>query len=102
MSERFEGVVFSARKNEVSYKRTRGPLAGAHATVETAGTIDRRLSATRIEAQLVADRQRFGSSVKSRSRRTVAPAIPARAAHASVTPRSTPRSVQGGRWPVPR
>jgi hypothetical protein len=48
MSERFEGVVFSARKNGVSYKRTRGPLAGAHATVETAGTIDRRLSATRI------------------------------------------------------
>lgn len=44
--DKFAGVAIKG--DQITYKRESMPLAGAHATVDTAGSIDRRLSATRV------------------------------------------------------
>lgn len=46
MAEKFEGVVLTS--TEIRYKEEGGPVAGARASVETAGDIDRRVTVTRL------------------------------------------------------
>lgn len=46
MAEKFAGVTI--KNGQISYKRESGPLAGARATVDTAGEIDKRITATRL------------------------------------------------------
>lgn len=46
MADKFEGVVI--RNGEIRYGKEGGPIAGARASVETAGEIDKRITATRL------------------------------------------------------
>jgi hypothetical protein len=46
MADKFEGVVI--KNGEIRYGKEGGPIAGARASVETAGDIERRITATRL------------------------------------------------------
>lgn len=46
MAERFAGVTI--KNGEIRHKDGSGPLAGAHASVDSAGELDKRITATRL------------------------------------------------------